>query len=176
MRGVYIGSGKKQTFVGHLVWLSSVSVSPLLPSERCSEKRDRANTERCERASIYDQSRVRNKLQRVSEAYSYHSGAICPSTYCRCSHFWKLVHKKKKETDLLEIKVLIIPQRSKRFWIYWPFCFFFFLTTYIFAFLICYSSLCEVERVTSANFGHFLFSSLGENFFLLDWKSFISSN
>ncbi len=70
MRGLFIGGVRRRTFGGHLVWYSSVSPSlssPLLPND--AQKYGRATSERRERASIHDQSRVKNKLQTVLKTH-----------------------------------------------------------------------------------------------------------
>ena len=75
MRGLFIGNAGRQTLGGHSVWQPlrlalSLSLSlaplPLSPSKRCRIPRHGlATSERRERASIPDQLRARNKLQRV---------------------------------------------------------------------------------------------------------------
>lgn len=54
-----------------LVVLQPLSLSLLSSSPSDAQKHERASSERRGRASIYDQSRVRNELQPVLETYSY---------------------------------------------------------------------------------------------------------
>lgn len=83
MRGVFIGNVRRQTFGGHLVWYSSLSQSLISSFPSGAQNHGRATPERRERASIYDQSRVRNKLQPVLETYSYFfSSKDCIAMHC----------------------------------------------------------------------------------------------